>query len=77
MISGLRREVNGLARLGFFKHVPAAAFEIELAGHLFLRARGGDFSTLRKIDMALISARRDAARRGVHCSFAAFPLQNL
>ena len=77
MIAGLRREVNDLARVGFFKRVPAAGIEVAIAGGLLLHAGGGDFGTLRKADRALIRARSAAARGGVHCSFAVFPLQNL
>ena len=77
-IAGLRREVNDLARAGFFKRVPAAGIDVAIAGGLLLHAGGGgDFGTLQKADRALIRARTAAARRDVHCSFAAVPLQNL
>ncbi len=77
MFMGLRREVTELARLGFFRHVPTVGADLETAKRLLMRARPGDFPALRKADKALIRARDDAARSGVHCSFAAFPLVNL
>jgi hypothetical protein len=77
MITGLRREVTDLARTGFFRHVPAAAVDVETAGSLLVHVSGGDYGTLRKADRALLRARRVAARRGVRCSFATIPLQNL
>jgi hypothetical protein len=77
MFMGLRREVTGLGRFGFFRHVPAVEADIQTANRLLTRAGSGDFPLLRKADKALIRARDDAARSGVHCSFAAYPLANL
>lgn len=77
MFMGLRREVTGLARLGFFRHMPAVGTDLEASNRALMRAQPGDFPALRKADKALIRARDDAARSGVHCSFAAFPLANL
>jgi hypothetical protein len=77
MIVGLRREATDLARAGFFRRVPQAAIEVEIAGRLLFRDRNGEFGPLRRADRALLSARHAAARRGVHCSFAAIPLGNL
>jgi hypothetical protein len=79
MFMGLRREVTGLRRLGFFRHLPAVAADLEAANRLLIGAgpSGTDFPLLRKADKALIRARNDAARSGVICSFAAFPLANL
>jgi hypothetical protein len=77
MFMGLRREVIGLGRLGFFRHVPAVEADLETANRLLIRAAPGDFPLQRKADKALIRARDDAARSGVRCSFAAFPLENL
>jgi hypothetical protein len=77
MIMGLRREVEGLARLGFFKRVPVAASEMEIAGRLLPRVGDGNYRVERRIDKALIRARNAAAASGVHCSFAAFPLNSL
>lgn len=76
-IEGLRREANGLFRLGFFKHVPSAAADLLAGGRLITSLNGDDFGTERRADRLLIRARKAAARRGVHCSFGAFPLQNL
>lgn len=76
-IEGLRREANGLFRLGFFKHVPAAAADVLLAGRGLTSLNGDDFGAERRTDRLLIRARTAAARKGVHCSFGAFPLQNL
>jgi hypothetical protein len=77
MFMGLRREVTGLGRLGFFRHVPAVEADLQAANRLLIGAGPGDFPQLRKADKALIRARRDAARSGVHCSFGAYPLVNL
>lgn len=77
MFMGLRREVAGLVRLGFFQHVPAVEADLEAANRSLRGAAPGDFSAMRKADKALIRARADAARSGVHCSFAAYPLANL
>lgn len=77
MITGLRSETTDLVRAGFFTRVPEAALDLELAGRLLSRDRNGDFGLLRRADRALLRARRAAARRNVHCSFAAVPLQNL
>lgn len=77
MITGLRREAKDLARVGFFKRVPLAATDVEIAGHLLFSDRSGDFGPLRRADRALLGARRAARRRGVHCSFATIPLANL
>ena len=77
MFMGLRREVAGLGRLGFFQHVPAVESDLQTASRLVIRAGPGDFPQLRKADKALIRARADAARSGVRCSFGAFPLANL
>lgn len=77
MVMGLQREATGLERLGFFRHVPAAAVDVATAGPLLSTVTGDDFGKQRRIDTLLIQARQLAARRGVHCSFAAFPLQNL
>jgi hypothetical protein len=77
MFMGLRREVAGLGRLGFFGHVPAVEAELEAAQRSLIGAAPGDFSAMRKAENALIRARDDAARSGVHCSFAAYPLANL
>jgi hypothetical protein len=76
MIDGLRREATDLARVGFFRRIPAAAIDVEIAGRLLFGARG-ESGPLRRADRALLSARRAAKRRGVHCSFAAVPLGNL
>jgi hypothetical protein len=76
-IMGLRREGNDLARVGFFRRVPAAALDLQLAVPLLARAGADDFGTLRRADRALLSARHDAALRGVRCSFASVPLGNL
>jgi len=76
-IMGLRREAIDLQRVGFFRRVPAAGVDIELAGPLLARAPADAFGTLRRADRALISARQAAARKGVHCSFATVPLGNL
>jgi hypothetical protein len=77
MFMGLRREVTELGRLGFFQHVPAVQADLQTANRMLLGAGPGDFPQLRKADKALIRARDDAARSGVHCSFAAYPLVNL
>jgi hypothetical protein len=77
MFMGLRREVTGLGRLGFFEYVPAVEADLQTANSLLVRAGPGDFPELRKADKALIRARAAAARSGVRCSFAAFPLANL
>ena len=77
MIVGLRREANDLARIGFFKRVPAAAVDVEIAGRLLFSAHSDEFGVLRRADKYLIRARRTAARNGVHCSFAVYPLRNL
>jgi hypothetical protein len=76
-IEGLRREANDLLRLGFFRHVPAAAADVATAGPLLLRVTADDFDTQRKIDKLLLNARHLAARHGVTCSFGAYPLVNL
>jgi hypothetical protein len=76
-IDGLRREANDLAKAGFFRRIPAAALDVEIAGRLLFGAAADDFGKLRKADGLLLSARRRAARAGVHCSFAAVPLVNL
>jgi hypothetical protein len=64
-----RREVFGLQRLGFFIHVPAAAADMETAQRLFAQSQD-----TRKLDVALRRVRRDAAQRGVQCSFGSVPL---
>jgi len=77
MIVGLRREARDLTRAGFFKRVPAAGIDLAVGAALLLHAGAGDFNALRRADRALLRARQAAAKRGVHCSFAAVPLQNL
>jgi hypothetical protein len=77
MLTGLHGEASDLARAGFFGRAPTARVDVLTAGRLLSHAAAGDFGSLRKADRALISARRDAARKGVHCSFAAEPLANL
>lgn len=77
MFMGLRREAAGLGRLGFFQHLPAVQGDLEAADRALIGAAPGDFTAMRKADKALIRARADAARSGVHCSFGAYPLANL
>ena len=77
MIAGLRREATDLAQVGFFRRIPSAAVDVEIAGRLLLSDRNGEFGPLRRADRALLSARRAARRRGVDCSFAAIPVGNL
>ena len=76
-IADLEHEGRGLARLGVFNRIPAAGEDVVKAFDILVHTNGGDFPDLRRADRALIRARRTAARRGVHCSFAAFPLVNL
>jgi hypothetical protein len=77
MISGLQHEAKALKQAGFFERLPAAALDVETAGDLLSHASPGDFGTLRRADRALLRARHAAAHKGVHCSFATVPLQNL
>jgi hypothetical protein len=77
MITGLEHEANDLARVGFFRRLPASAADVEVAGRLLFSDHNGSFGPLRKADRALIDARRMARGKGVRCSFAAIPLQNL
>ena len=67
-VSKLRHEVVGLTRLGFFRRIPAAAVDMEKALRLLASM------DTRKLDVAVRRVRRDAARKGVHCSFGSVPL---
>jgi len=76
-IAELEHEGGGLARLGVFNRIPAAGKDVLQALGLLVHSNSDDFSNLKKADRDLIGAGRAAAREGVHCSFAAFPLVNL
>lgn len=68
-------ELNGLKNVGFVEHSPQSFVDTGQALEI-LRTKG-DSASVRRADSLLLTARKDAAAKGVHCSFGAVPLREV
>jgi hypothetical protein len=68
--SALRRELRELVRAGLFPRLPSLVLDMERTQRVE-RTRVYD---PQKLDRALLKTKRDAARKGVRCSFGSVPL---
>jgi hypothetical protein len=65
-------ELHALGRVGLPQHIPGLQTDARRAYRL-MRYTGNP----RPMDSALLRMKRDAATRGVHCSFGALPLSQV
>jgi UTP:GlnB (protein PII) uridylyltransferase len=68
-------ELNALKRVGLLARVPQSFVATEQALDI-LRTKS-DTASLRHADSLLLSAKKAAAAKGVHCSFGAVPLREV
>jgi hypothetical protein len=74
-VSAMMAELNGLARRGMLERLPRSFAASEQAIQMLVTS--GDLRSIRAADRLLLSARRNAAAAGVHCSFGAVSLSEL
>jgi len=74
-VNGMIAELNGLARLGLARRLHRSFAASQRAMHLLVAS--SDSRSVRVADGLLLSAKKDGAAVGVHCSFGAVPVSEL